>query len=82
MARTYRVKSAALNQFVSVRQIAGCSQFEVITADGVVYTPIELNLLRLSDGAIDAAIHNVKRAFGGTIVNVEDITVAENAGQK
>ena len=72
--RTYKIKSDALNQYITVNQLSPTdgSILEITTDDGTKYSPYEVNMLRLAGVKIDRGVHLLKKVFGGMIVKVED----------
>lgn len=72
VCRERKMYSEVLEQGITVRSLSvGDKMLEVITDDGVVYSPFEVNLLRTFAGKIDPVVHLVKRITGGTIEMIE-----------
>ena len=72
--RTYKIKSDALNQYITVNQLspADGSILEITADDGTKYSPYEVNMLRVAGVKIDRGVHLLKKVFGGMIVEIED----------
>ena len=72
VCRERKMYSEVLGQWITVRSLSTRdNMLEVITDDGVVYSPFEVNLLRDFAGKIDPVVHLVKRITGGTIEMIE-----------
>lgn len=72
--RTYKIKSDALNQYITVNQLSPTdgSILEITADDGTKYSPYEVNMLRLAGVKIDRGVHLLKKVFAGIIVKIED----------
>ena len=72
VCRERKMYSEVLGQWITVRSLSTAdNMLEVITDDGTVYSPFEVNLLRTFAGKIDPVVHLVKRITGGTIEMIE-----------
>jgi hypothetical protein len=63
------VKSILLKQEVAFSKKTGWVHCE----DGVKYSPQELELIEKAGGVLDAVTHNIKKIFGGEIVEVKNV---------
>ena len=70
-------KSEALNQEFALHEETGWVAF----ADGVRYSPDEINILHEGGISIDRALHNVKLILGGEIIRYETRTSNNIAGE-